>query len=120
MNKAKEIQAKKKRRVARTRARIVGTAERPRLAVFRSNRNISVQLIDDQTGKTLAAVSSSLLPAAELKKKKGDQAVLVGKQIAEKALGIGVKQAVFDRRSYRYHGRVKAVAEGARAAGLSI
>lgn len=120
MNKAKQIQAKKKRRIIRTRARIEGTAERPRLAVFRSNYYTSVQLIDDTKGITLAMVSSKDFTAAEAKKKKAEQALSVGKKIAEKALALGVKQAVFDRRSYQYHGRVKAVADGAREAGLKI
>ncbi|MEK7187579.1 MAG: 50S ribosomal protein L18 [Patescibacteria group bacterium] len=117
MNQAKKLQEKKIRRVARTRARISGTTVRPRLAVFRSNQHTSVQLIDDTTGKTLAAVTSK---AVGTKQKKAEQALAVGKKIAEKALVLGVKKVVFDRRAYQYHGRVKAVADGAREAGLTI
>ena len=120
MNKDKKIQEQKGRRVARTRSHILGTAERPRLAVFRSNHYMSVQLINDETGTTLAMASSKNLSGVDAKKKKGEQATLVGRQIAEKALALGVKKAVFDRRSYQYHGRVKAVADGARLAGLTI
>ncbi|MEK7094066.1 MAG: 50S ribosomal protein L18 [Patescibacteria group bacterium] len=120
MNKAKLSQVKKHRRVARTRARISGTALRPRLAVFRSNYYTAVQLIDDEARKTLATASSKEFSGAEAKKKKAEQALAVGKKIAEKALALGVKQVVFDRRSYQYHGRVKAVADGAREAGLTI
>lgn len=120
MNKTKKIQEKKIRRVARTRSHILGTAERPRLAVFRSNFYTSVQLINDETGTTLAMASSKNLTGADAKKKKTEQAEMVGKQIAEKALALGTKKAVFDRRSYQYHGRVKAVADGARSAGLKI
>jgi len=104
-------------RVNRTRAKIVGSASRPRLAVFRSNRAIAAQLIDDGRGHTLVAASSREL---KTKVKKTDVARQVGELIAKKATAAGITQAVFDRRSYRYHGRVKAVAEGARTGGLKV
>jgi large subunit ribosomal protein L18 len=108
---------RKIRRAKRTRAKISGTAERPRLAVFRSNRTMYAQLIDDSVGKTLAAASSSDLKD---KKVKTDGAKFVGETIAKKAKELGVTAAIFDKRSYRYHGRVKALAEAAREAGLKI
>ncbi len=122
MNQRKKLNKIKKRRVARTRARIKGTAERPRLVVNRSNRFIHVQLIDDAAGKTLAAASSiSMAKAKEAKKAtKSEQAFAVGEVIGKKAGEIGVKAAVFDRRSYRFHGRVKQVAEGFKKTGIKI
>lgn len=104
-------------RKARSRAKISGTAEKPRLSVFRSNRYTYVQLIDDVQGKTLASASTQ-----ELKKagKKTELAQQLGGLIAEKAKKLGLNQAVFNRSFYRFHGRVKAVAEGARAGGLKI
>ena len=104
----------------RARARIFGTAQKPRLAVFRSNRNLYAQLIDDEKGRTLASASNKDLPKSGAKEKKSGQASLVGELIAKKALEKGIKEAVFDRRSYKYHGRVAAVAEGARKGGLKI
>jgi large subunit ribosomal protein L18 len=115
MKKKKLLNKKREARQKRTRARIFGTAEFPRLSVFRSNKAISVQLIDDESSRTLAAAST-----AGLKGNKTEQAAKVGEAISEKAKALGIKRAVFDRRSYRYHGRVKAVAEGARKAGLNI
>jgi large subunit ribosomal protein L18 len=105
------------RRAARVRATIRGTAERPRLSVFRSNKYMLVQLIDDAAGKTLASATSR-----ELKKKdnKSSGAAFVGETIAERAKKAGITSAVFDRGSYRYHGRVKAFVEAARKAGLTI
>lgn len=111
--------AKKQRKLrhARVRAKVSGTASRPRLNVFRSNAEIYVQLIDDESGKTLAHASSN-----EIKEtgKKSDIATAVGKLTAEKALKAGITEVVFDRGGYQYHGRVKSLAEGARAAGLKI
>lgn len=101
----------------RTRAGILGTAEKPRLSVFRSNRYTYAQLIDDTKGQTLAAASSVELGKKGIKTKLAEE---LGKLIAEKAKKVGLKTAVFDRGSYRYHGRVKAVAESARGAGLKI
>jgi large subunit ribosomal protein L18 len=108
----------RKLRHNRVRARVSGTAEKPRLNVFRSNAHIYVQLIDDEAGKTLASASS-----AEIKKAKGtksDLAKEVGKLAAEKAIKAGIKEAVFDRGGYQYHGRIKNLAEAAREAGLKI
>lgn len=119
-NKETKQNKKRARRAKRVRARISGSAERPRCAVFRSNAYMYAQLIDDAKGKTLAAASTKELPAALRKKTKTEQAHALGELIAEKAIGLGVKKAVFDRRGYRYHGRVKAVAEGARKKGLAI
>jgi large subunit ribosomal protein L18 len=101
----------------RVRAKVVGTKDRPRLNVFRSLNHIYVQLIDDSAGKTLAAASSK-----EVKGKlpKTKVAAEVGKLAAEKALAAGIKQVTFDRGGYQYHGRVKELAEAARAAGLEF
>jgi len=104
-------------RQSRVRAKIQGTATKPRLAVFRSNRNIELQLIDDEAGKTLISVTSKEVKDTGNKTQTADAA---GKLLAKKALEGGIKEAVFDRRHYKYHGRVKAVAEGARGGGLKI
>ena len=112
------------RRHARVRERLAGTGERPRLAVFRSLSHIYAQVIDDRSGRTLAAASDLDVkkegaPAAE-KKSKGDRAKQVGKAIAERAKAVGVGEVVFDRAGYRYHGRVKALADAARESGLKF
>ncbi len=104
------------KRRRRVRAKIVGTAERPRISVFRSNRGISVQLVDDLGGRTLASVQWTEFRDA----KKMEQAAQVGKALAERAKSAGVERAVFDRGGYQYHGRVKALAEAAREAGLAF
>lgn len=106
----------KQRRIARVRAIVHGTAERPRLAVHRSLKHIGAQLIDDASGRTLAAANDVDVKAKG--KKKAETAVLVGKLLGERAKAKGVTTVVFDRRDKRYHGRVKAVADGAREAGL--
>jgi large subunit ribosomal protein L18 len=106
------------RRHKRVRRAIVGTAERPRLVVFRSNRGIAAQLVDDLAGKTLAA--ASFLNMRDAKGTKTDQAAAVGKLLAENAKKAGVKSVVFDRGGYLYHGRVKALAEAAREGGLEF
>ena len=107
------------RRTNRVRFKIKGVSTRPRLSVFRSNTNIYAQVIDDETCKTLASASS--LELKDKKKiKKADIAKAVGKTLAEKALKAGVKEAAFDRGNYRYHGRVKALAEAAREGGLKL
>jgi len=103
------------RRHNRVRAKVFGTKEVPRLSVFRSNRGFFIQLIDDTEGKTLASVDSKELKG---KMKKTDAAKEGGKLIAKKAVEKKISKAVFDRGGYRYHGRVKAVAEGAREGGL--
>jgi large subunit ribosomal protein L18 len=104
------------RRHRRVRKHVGGTAERPRLAVFRSNKGISAQLIDDLEGRTLAAASWQQLSGFE--GTKTEQAAEVGKRLAEAAKAAGIEAAVFDRGGYLYHGRVKALADGAREGGL--
>ncbi|MBN2884406.1 50S ribosomal protein L18 [Patescibacteria group bacterium] len=111
----KEI-ARKNRRQARVRAKISGTAARPRLNVFRSNKGMYLQLIDDTVGKTL--VSAHIKEIKEKGLKKTEISASLGKLLAEKAMALGVKEVIFDRSSYRYHGRVKAVADAAREQGL--
>ena len=108
----------RQRRHRRVRAKVRGNAERPRICVFRSNRGISAQLIDDDRGHTVAAATWTeddlkALPRME-------QAQKVGARLAERAKAAGVERAVFDRGGYRYHGRVKALAESAREAGLTV
>ena len=106
--------AKIKRRI---RKNVFGTTEQPRLSVFRSNKQIYAQIIDDEKGITLVSASSYKVKEVE-GKNKSEQATIVGKEVAEKAIKAGVKSVVFDRNSYQYHGRVKALAEGAREGGL--
>ncbi len=110
---SKESRRNKIRR--RVRAIISGTSDMPRLAVFRSNKEIYAQLINDVDGKTIAAASSK-----DAKGTKIEQASAVGKAIAEKSIAIGVSKVVFDRGGYLYHGRVKALADGARESGLKF
>ena len=102
----------------RVRRKISGTTQKPRLSVFRSNTEIYAQLIDDQTGQTLAAASSKEKDIAAQKGTKVEKSKLVGAAIARKATELGLKDVTFDRSGYLYHGRVKAVAEGAREGGL--
>ncbi len=106
------------RRRRRVRAKVRGSAERPRLAVFRSNRGVVAQLIDDDRGHTLAAVSWTEQDLRDLPPT--EQAGRAGALIAERAKAAGIEQCVFDRGGYRYHGRVKALADGAREAGLGF
>ena len=103
----------------RIRKTVSGTENRPRLAVFRSNKEIYAQLIDDVSGKTIAAASSRD-KGIDANGNKTDAAKLVGKDIAEKAIKAGVETIAFDRGGYLYHGRVKSLAEGAREAGLKF
>ena len=110
-------QARLKRR-HRVRAKVSGTAERPRISVFRSNRGIHAQLVDDISGRTLAAVAWTESDLRGLKPM--EQASRTGALLAERAKAAGVDTAVFDRGGYRYHGRVKALAEGAREGGLTF
>jgi large subunit ribosomal protein L18 len=112
---APQRRLKRRRRV---RAKIHGTASRPRISVFRSNRGIFAQLIDDETGRTLAAVNWTEAPLRDLKPM--EQATRAGALLAERAKAAGVETAVFDRGGYQYHGRVKALADGAREAGLAL
>ncbi|MFA8342052.1 MAG: 50S ribosomal protein L18 [Rhodothermaceae bacterium] len=104
----------------RIRKSVSGTAERPRMSVFRSNKQISVQLIDDLSGKTLVATSSLIKEIAEKSVTKNEQAELVGQAIAEKAATAGITSVVFDRNGYLYHGRVKSLADAARKGGLKF
>ena len=101
----------------RIRKTILGTSVRPRLSVFRSNKAIYVQLIDDSSGHTIASSTSRTITE---KINKVELSVRVGKEIAEKAIAIGITEIVFDRGGYLYHGRVKSLAEGARNAGLKF
>jgi large subunit ribosomal protein L18 len=110
--------ARRLRRRRRVRAKVRGTATRPRICVFRSNRGVFLQLIDDDAGRTIAAVTWT---EPELKGlARMEQATRAGALLAERAKAAGVQRAVFDRGGYQYHGRVKAVADGAREAGLAI
>ncbi len=116
-NRSKGI--KRERRIRRVRARVKGTPARPRLAVFRSLKHISAQVIEDATGKTLASARDT-----DVKVKKGEKpmalAKSVGKLLAEKAKAAKVTKVVFDRRDKKYHGRIRALAEGAREGGLEF
>jgi large subunit ribosomal protein L18 len=120
MNAKKKLNEKRTRRIARNRAKIFGTAARPRLSVSRTNKNIHAQLIDDMKSHTLAHASSKELKNANEKKTKSDLARSVGELLGKRSVELGIKAAVFDRRGYKYHGRVKALAEGAMNKGLKI
>jgi large subunit ribosomal protein L18 len=113
------VRQARQRRHKRVRKRIFGTADRPRLVVFRSNHGIEAQLVDDLDGKTLAAASWLQLKKS-FKGNKTEQAAEVGKLLAQNAKKADVEEAVFDRGGYLYHGRVKALAEGAREGGLKL
>ena len=102
----------------RVRKSISGTPERPRMSVFRSNRDIYVQLIDDLAGHTLVSASSAIAEIRDQKITKSAKAAIVGKNIAEKALAAGINKVVFDRNGYLYHGRIKSLADAAREGGL--
>lgn len=104
----------------RIRAKVSGTAQKPRLSVFRSNKDIYAQLIDDANGVTLASASSRAKDITAQAGNKTEKSALVGKAIAQKAKDLGLETCVFDRGGYLYHGRVKAVAEGAREGGLKF
>src|SRR5918992_413483 len=104
------------KRHRRVRKKVLGSAERPRLAVYRSNRHVYAQLIDDYAGRTLAAATSQGGNGDDPKAKAKE----VGKAIAEKAKGAGVSRVTFDRGGFKYHGRVQAVADGAREGGLEL
>lgn len=112
----------RKRRHERIRRKISGTPERPRLNIYRSLSNIYAQVIDDVAGRTLASASTVDREVAPLLsgKPKKEQAILVGKIVAQRAMAAGIEQVVFDRGGYLYHGRVKALADGAREAGLKF
>ena len=102
------------------RKRLSGSSSRPRLSVYRSNKGIYAQIIDDVSGKTLVSASSLSKDFNAEKGTKIDQSVAVGKLVAEKAIAAGIKDVVFDRNGYLYHGRVKSLAEGAREGGLNF
>lgn len=118
------IKSKKDYRRSRIKMRVrkivTGTAERPRMTVFRSNKEIYVQLVDDLTGRTFVAASSLEKEISSQKVTKIEQAKLVGKAIAAKAKEAGIELVVFDRNGYLYHGRVKSLAEAAREGGLKF
>jgi len=109
----------RERRHRRVRGKVSGLAERPRLVVFRSNRGISAQVVDDLGGRTLAGASWMGL-GASFRGNKSEQAAAVGKLLAERAKEAGIETVVFDRGGYLYHGRVKALADGAREGGLEF
>ena len=113
-------QERRQRIKYRIRKRLSGTENRPRMTVYRSNKQIYVQLVDDLSGKTLGAASSKEKEIASQKVNKIDQAKLVGKRIAEVAKEKGIDNVVFDRNGYLYHGRVKNLAEAARKSGLKL
>lgn len=116
---SRELTQKRLRRLRRVRAKLEGTAARPRLSVHRSLAHTAAQIIDDTSGKTMVAFRDVELTAAERNgKSKTEVAALVGKKLAEQAKAKGVTKVVFDRRDKKYHGRVKALAEGAREGGL--
>ena len=106
------------KRRRRVRAKVSGTAERPRISVFRSNRGVSAQLVDDIAGRTIASVQWTEADLRDLKK--AEQATKAGELLAQRAKAAGIESAVFDRGGYQYHGRVKAFAEGVREGGLVV
>lgn len=124
MGKTNPVQVARQRRHTRVRKRLAGTSERPRLNVFRSLNHIYAQVIDDTKGVTLVSASSvdaGVREAGDVKgKNKTEQAKVVGKVVAERALQAGITQVVFDRGGYKYHGRVKALADASREAGLKF
>ena len=122
MNVAKERQIARKKRQVRVRRKVQGTQERPRLCVFRSSKHIYAQIIEDSTGSTLVAVSTVSKDVCDDLKASGnvEAAKLIGKKIAERALAKNITQVVFDRNGFLYHGRIKALADAAREAGLSF
>ena len=117
MNPGKLKQVKRDRRRKRIRAKIIGSASCPRLSVFRSNRGMYVQLIDDQSGKTLVSASTKEIKS---KGKKVEVSFELGKLIAQKALALKIEEVVFDRGGNKYHGRIDALAQGARQGGLKF
>jgi large subunit ribosomal protein L18 len=119
----KTKEEKRRRRHHRIRNKISGTGERPRLAVYRSLNHIYVQVIDDVTGRTLASASSSIKdvkPRLDAAKGKVEKSRIIGEVIAERAKAAGVSRVAFDRGGYLYHGRIRALAEGARKGGLEF
>jgi len=117
---ALQKQERRERIKKRIRKIVFGTTESPRLSIFRSNKQIYAQIIDDQSGKTLAYASSLEKDIAAASGNKTEKAAMVGKLIADKAKAINIEQVVFDRNGYLYHGRVKSVADAAREGGLKF
>jgi large subunit ribosomal protein L18 len=117
---AKNVRERRIRRHRSIRKRVHGSAQRPRLNVFRSSANVYVQIIDDDTGQTLASASTTEKAIEAKGGKKSEQAQSAGRLLAERAKAKGIVRVVFDRGGYLYHGRVKAVADGARVAGLEF
>jgi large subunit ribosomal protein L18 len=117
MDIAEKRHLSRKRRHARVRDRVRGTDRRPRLCVYRSNKYLYVQVISDESGRTLAAASTIKEPGAGVTKEK---AKVLGQQIATKCKALGIASVVFDRAGYRYHGRIKALADAAREGGLNF
>ncbi len=117
MNQAEQKRIKRSIRHNRVRTKVLGTSQRPRLSVFKSSTHIYAQLIDDNSGITLAQASSLKI---KVKGNKANMATFVGKDLAQKALANNISTVVFDRGGYKYHGRVKALAEGAREGGLKF
>jgi large subunit ribosomal protein L18 len=122
VNKQRAINIQRQRRKFRSRRKLEGTSERPRLTVFRSHKNVFCQLVDDMSRKTLAAASSVEQELQAALKYGGNKsaAEVVGQKLAERALAAGIKLACFDRGHYKYHGRIAALADAARKAGLSF
>ena len=120
MTKVASRGAARQKRHERIRLHLEGSAERPRLAVFRSNVHIYAQVIDDASGRTLATASTVEKELRGSKKTKTEEAAVVGKLVAERAKSAGVERVVFDRAGFRYHGRIKSLADAAREAGLEF
>ena len=122
MKREKQIGKQRRRRRLRVRNRIKRDSTRPRLSVFRSHKHLYAQVIDDEAGRTLVAASTTQPPVRGEVKYGGnrDAAAAVGKAIAQQALDAGIKQVAFDRREYKYHGRIAALADAAREAGLEL
>jgi len=112
-----ERRKKIKRRI---RKNVFGTSEKPRMSVFRSNKQISVQIIDDVQARTVVSASSKCKDIESFKGTKSQKAAMVGKIIAKNALEVGINEVIFDRNGYLYHGKVKALADGAREGGLKL
>ena len=111
-------QQRRLKRRRRVRAKVSGTAERPRISIFRSNRGIAAQLVDDEAGVTLAAVQWTEAELRDLKK--SEQSTKAGELLAQRAKAAGIETAVFDRGGYQYHGRVQAFADGVREGGIAV
>ncbi len=122
MNRTKQKVALRRRRHRRVRRKVAGTQERPRLCVRRSLRHVYAQVVDDMSGRTLAAASTQTAAVRDACKgaKKKAAAALVGKELARRAIEAGIRQVAFDRSGYKYHGRIRALADGAREGGLQF